>query len=72
MSHARQVALLLLTAASHRFLRLPSLVQGGVGGGAVGLVSNLRSYLWIPISQNSYRWVCQGCVQKGGREACLA
>ncbi|PSC71777.1 ATP-binding cassette sub-family B member mitochondrial [Micractinium conductrix] len=29
--------------------------QGGSGGGAVGLVSNLRSYLWIPISQNSYR-----------------
>jgi ATP-binding cassette, subfamily B (MDR/TAP), member 6 len=29
--------------------------QGGSGGGAVGLISNLRSYLWIPISQNSYR-----------------
>lgn len=22
----------------------------------MGLVSNLRSYLWIPIAQNSYRW----------------
>jgi hypothetical protein len=32
-----------------------SALQGGSGGGAVGLVSNLRSYLWIPISQNSYR-----------------
>ena len=33
----------------------PFLLQGGSGGGAVGLISNLRSYLWIPISQNSYR-----------------
>ena len=32
-----------------------SFFQGGSGGGAVGLISNLRSYLWIPISQNSYR-----------------
>ena len=38
--------------------------QGGTGGGAVGLITNLRSYLWIPISQNSYRRVacCGLCV----------
>ncbi|RMZ56656.1 hypothetical protein APUTEX25_002745, partial [Auxenochlorella protothecoides] len=29
--------------------------QGGAGGGSVGIISNLRSFLWIPISQNSYR-----------------
>lgn len=31
------------------------LLQGGSGGGSIGLLSNLRSYLWIPISQNAYR-----------------
>lgn len=30
-------------------------LQGGTGGGSVGLLSNLRSYLWIPIGQNSFR-----------------
>jgi len=40
----------------------PNPVQGGSGGGAVGLISNLRSYLWIPISQNSYRCACCGAV----------
>ena len=39
--------------------------QGGSGGGAVGLISNLRSYLWIPISQNSYR-----CASGQGGQAC--
>lgn len=29
--------------------------QGGSGGGVVGIISNLRSYLWIPIAQDSYR-----------------
>ncbi|KDD73117.1 hypothetical protein H632_c2515p0, partial [Helicosporidium sp. ATCC 50920] len=29
--------------------------QGGTGAGSVGLVSNLRSWLWIPIGQASYR-----------------
>lgn len=29
--------------------------QGGTGGGSVGLLSNLRQYLWIPITQNAYR-----------------
>lgn len=30
-------------------------LQGGPGGGSVGLLSNLRQYLWIPISQQAYR-----------------
>lgn len=31
-------------------------LQGGGGGGmASGLLSNIRSYLWIPIGQNSFR-----------------
>ena len=29
--------------------------QGGSGGGAVGIISNLRYYLWIPIAQNTFR-----------------
>lgn len=34
-------------------------LQGGGGGGfAVGLLSNIRSYLWIPIGQNSFRRAC--------------
>lgn len=28
---------------------------GGSGGSAVGLLSNARQYLWIPITQNAYR-----------------
>jgi ATP-binding cassette subfamily B (MDR/TAP) protein 6 len=32
-----------------------SLFQGGTGGGTVGLISNLRQYLWIPISQAAYK-----------------
>lgn len=31
--------------------------QGGSGGSAMGLLSNIRSYLWIPITQNAYRCV---------------
>ncbi|GIL44034.1 hypothetical protein Vafri_1601 [Volvox africanus] len=29
--------------------------QGGAGGGVVGFINNIRSYLWIPVSQDSYR-----------------
>ena len=32
-----------------------SLFQGGTGGGTVGLLSNLRQFLWIPISQEAYK-----------------
>lgn len=28
---------------------------GGGGGGSIGLLANLRTYLWIPISQSSFR-----------------
>lgn len=48
LRHARALATLACSADI-------SPLQGGSGGGAVGLISNLRSYLWIPISQNSYR-----------------
>lgn len=34
---------------------LLSLLQGGTGGVSVGFLPNLRSYLWIPISQNAYK-----------------
>lgn len=30
-------------------------LQGGAGGGVAGLLPNLRSFLWIPISQSAYR-----------------
>jgi ATP-binding cassette subfamily B (MDR/TAP) protein 6 len=30
-------------------------LQGGTGGGVMGLIGNFRSYLWIPIGQNTYR-----------------
>ncbi|GFR40137.1 hypothetical protein Agub_g693, partial [Astrephomene gubernaculifera] len=29
--------------------------QGGAGGGIVGFINNVRSYLWIPVSQDAYR-----------------
>jgi ATP-binding cassette subfamily B (MDR/TAP) protein 6 len=32
-----------------------SLLQGGTGGGTVGLLQNLRQFLWIPISQEAYK-----------------
>ena len=25
--------------------------QGGAGGGVVGFINNVRSYIWIPVSQ---------------------
>jgi hypothetical protein len=31
------------------------IIAGGSGGGSVGLLSNLRQYLWIPITQNAFR-----------------
>ena len=37
------------------WLVLYFLQGGGGGGGAVGLLSNFRSYLWIPIGQASFR-----------------
>eukprot|EP00873_Tetraselmis_striata_P028768 jgi/Tetstr1/449032/TSEL_003800.t1 len=30
-------------------------IQGGTGGGSVGLIQNLRSYLWIPVTQRAYK-----------------
>lgn len=30
-------------------------VQGGTGGGTMGLLANIRSFLWIPIGQNTFR-----------------
>jgi hypothetical protein len=33
----------------------PPCAAGGVGGGVTGLVSNLRSWLWVPVGQDSYR-----------------
>ncbi len=33
------------------------LLQGGGGSGVVGLLSNTRAYLWIPVTQSAYRRV---------------
>lgn len=30
--------------------------QGGAGGGITGFVNNARQWLWIPVSQDAYRW----------------
>ena len=32
-----------------------SYLQGGIGVGSSGLLSNLRQYLWVPIFQTAYR-----------------
>ncbi|KAF5841997.1 hypothetical protein DUNSADRAFT_9878 [Dunaliella salina] len=32
-----------------------ALFQGGAGGGTVGVISNLRSYIWVPVGQDAYR-----------------
>lgn len=32
--------------------------QGGAGGGITGFVNNARQWLWIPVSQDAYRWTC--------------
>lgn len=37
------------------YYMLSSFLQGGTGGGTVGLLPNLRSFLWIPISQSAYK-----------------
>ncbi|KXZ45248.1 hypothetical protein GPECTOR_56g344 [Gonium pectorale] len=29
--------------------------QGGAGGGIVGFINNIRSYLWIPVSQDAFK-----------------
>ncbi len=31
--------------------------QGGVGGGLTGFISNLRQFIWIPVSQDTFRRV---------------
>ena len=32
-------------------------LQGGAGTGSNGLLNNMRSWLWIPISQSAYRTI---------------
>ncbi|KAK9823014.1 hypothetical protein WJX81_007044 [Elliptochloris bilobata] len=32
-------------------------LQGGAGTGSIGLLNNLRNWLWIPISQSAYRTI---------------
>jgi len=32
-----------------------ALFQGGAGGGTVGIISNLRSFIWVPVGQDAYR-----------------
>ena len=35
---------------------LASFFQGGAGTGSSGMLNNARSYLWIPIGQNAFRY----------------
>lgn len=37
------------------YYMLSTFLQGGTGGGTVGILPNLRTYLWIPISQSAYK-----------------
>ena len=34
-----------------------SFLQGGAGTGSSGLLNNLRTWLWYPISQDAYRTI---------------
>ncbi len=49
---------------------LVSFFQGGAGTGSGGMLNNLRSYLWIPIAQDAYRYgspcACAGCSPEPG------
>ena len=35
---------------------IASYLQGGVGAGSSGPLTNLRQYLWVPIFQTAYRY----------------
>ena len=41
-----------------------SYLQGGIGTGSMGLLSNLRQWLWIPVFQTAYRCSCSTFNQK--------
>ena len=37
------------------FYMIAAFLQGGAGTASMGMLNNLRQYLWIPITQDAYR-----------------
>ena len=37
------------------FYMVAAFLQGGAGTASMGMLNNLRQYLWIPITQDAYR-----------------
>ena len=39
------------------FYMVAAFLQGGAGTASMGMLNNLRQFLWIPITQNAFRFV---------------
>ena len=39
------------------FYMIAAFLQGGAGTASMGMLNNLRQFLWIPITQNAFRYV---------------
>lgn len=39
------------------FYMIAAFLQGGAGTASMGMLNNLRQFLWIPITQNAFRFV---------------
>ena len=39
------------------FYMIAAFLQGGAGTASMGMLNNLRQYLWIPITQDAFRQV---------------
>lgn len=44
------------------FYMIAAFLQGGAGTASMGMLNNLRQYLWIPITQDAYRSDISACV----------
>lgn len=49
------------------FYMVAAFLQGGAGTASMGMLNNLRQFLWIPITQNAFRF-----VHFGHHPPCLA
>lgn len=38
------------------FYMVAAFLQGGAGTASMGMLNNLRQFLWIPITQNAFRF----------------